>query len=395
MKIKKIIFINRTDSGSTGTIVTSLFNNASNFGFSSYLIASKIYNPGERKIEIDTNKFLQFCNKILTKISGKDGFLNFYNTKKIIKNFKKIKPDIVNLHNALGYFINYPMLLKYLHKSGIKTYITCHDCWWFTGKCPHFEYVGCSKWKTECYKCPQNKMYPKALIFDRTRKMFSIKKKLFTNKKFTFIFPSQWLLNYAKESFLKNEKMVRINNGIILGNYMKHSCDKNESSKVKLIFIANPWTKRKGIDTIRFLANNLPEDQFELFVVGIISEEYKISKNNVHYCGLMKREEIIKLFTNKTIFVNPTLEDNFPTVDIESLAAGVPVISFDTGGTKEILGEFGVIVEKGSDIKMLEAIVHYQFDEMASEKMRERSLLFEETKMINKYYQTFTESLDK
>ena len=47
-------------------------------------------------------------------------------------------------------------------------------------------------------------------------------------------------------------------------------------------------------------------------------------------------------------FVNPTYEDNFPTTNIEALACGTPVITYDTGGSPEAVDKStGFVVDKG------------------------------------------------
>jgi putative colanic acid biosynthesis glycosyltransferase len=52
-----------------------------------------------------------------------------------------------------------------------------------------------------------------------------------------------------------------------------------------------------------------------------------------------------------------TLEDNFPTTNLESLACGTPVITFDTGGSKDAIDiNTGRVVKKG-DENMLEAMI--------------------------------------
>jgi len=68
-------------------------------------------------------------------------------------------------------------------------------------------------------------------------------------------------------------------------------------------------------------------------------------------------EELAKLYSVADVFVNPTLEDNFPTTNLEALACGTPVISYDTGGSMEIVDEkCGYIVEKNNVTGLLDAI---------------------------------------
>ena len=48
---------------------------------------------------------------------------------------------------------------------------------------------------------------------------------------------------------------------------------------------------------------------------------------------------MVEIYSASDIFINPTLEDNFPTTNIEALACGIPVITFNSGGDAEMLNE--------------------------------------------------------
>ena len=49
--------------------------------------------------------------------------------------------------------------------------------------------------------------------------------------------------------------------------------------------------------------------------------------------------ELAEIYTAADILMNPTREDNFPTVNIESLACGTPVLTFATNGSPEIIDD--------------------------------------------------------
>lgn len=49
-------------------------------------------------------------------------------------------------------------------------------------------------------------------------------------------------------------------------------------------------------------------------------------------------EELAEIYTAADVFVNLTLEDTFPTTNLEALACGTPVITFNTGGSPECIG---------------------------------------------------------
>ena len=70
-------------------------------------------------------------------------------------------------------------------------------------------------------------------------------------------------------------------------------------------------------------------------------------------------QELAAIYTTADVFVNPTYEDNYPTVNLEAQACGTRVVTYDTGGCRETLnatsathGETsgasdGVVVNKG------------------------------------------------
>ena len=64
--------------------------------------------------------------------------------------------------------------------------------------------------------------------------------------------------------------------------------------------------------------------------------------------------ELAQVYTAADIFVNPTREDNFPTVNLESLACGTPVLTFRTGGSPEILDDTCGSVVNSDDVEMME-----------------------------------------
>ena len=47
--------------------------------------------------------------------------------------------------------------------------------------------------------------------------------------------------------------------------------------------------------------------------------------------------ELVQMYNVATLVFNPTYEDNYPTVNLEAIACGTKVITYDTGGAKETL----------------------------------------------------------
>src|SRR5205085_12136343 len=68
-------------------------------------------------------------------------------------------------------------------------------------------------------------------------------------------------------------------------------------------------------------------------------------------------QELVNIYSAAGVFINPTYSDNFPTTNIEALACGTPVITYNTGGSPEAIdAATGFVVEKGDINSLYEAI---------------------------------------
>ena len=159
-------------------------------------------------------------NLTVGRFTGYQNCFSLFSTRSLIKQLKAFSPDIIHLHNLHNTYIDLSRLFSYIKKNNIKVIWTLHDCWSFTGQCPHFVVSKCDKWKTGCYKCPSYREYPSAYV-DRTKAMWRKKKKWFTGvKDMTIVTPSHWLADLVKQSFLKDYPVKVLNNGINLSAFV-------------------------------------------------------------------------------------------------------------------------------------------------------------------------------
>ena len=258
------------------------------------------------------------------------------------------------------------MLFRYIKKNNVKVIWTMHDCWALTGHCANFDMVGCDKWKTECKKCPQYRDYPKSL-FDNSKFMHKNKKKWFLGvKDLTIVTPSNWLEGIVKQSFLKDYPVKVINNGIDLTVFKPTESNFREKYNLKdkfiLLGVAFGWGERKGLDVFIELSKRLSEE-YQIVLVGTDDNTDKLLPDNIISIHRTQNQtELAEIYTAADLFVNPTREENFPTVNIEALACGTPVLTFNTGGSPEIIDEScGAVVAK-NDIDSLEKEI-YSFKE--------------------------------
>ncbi|MBZ4663250.1 MAG: glycosyl transferase [Caloramator sp.] len=346
--------------GSTGRIATDIHQILKEQGHESFIA----YGRGEAK---NCDNAIRIGNDVdvykhvaLTRLFDRHGFGSKKATIDFIKKIEELDPDVIHLHNIHGYYINIEVLFSYLKRSNKKIVWTLHDCWAFTGHCAYFDYVGCDKWKTGCYNCPQKNKYPQNIFIDSSGVNYEKKKELFTGiKNMTIVTPSKWLAGLVKESFLKEYEVKVIHNGIDL-NVFKPVDGSNFRKKYSIedkfviLGVANIWDERKGLKYFIELSKMLDEN-YKIVLVGLNEKQLKnLPENIVGIKRTNNLNELVEIYSAADIFVNPTLEDNFPTVNLEALACGTPVITFNTGGSVECVDEScGVIVNKG-DIKELQ-----------------------------------------
>ena len=359
----KILQINTVyKSGSTGKIAKDLNDLILSYGHESFIAYSRGKHSESNCIQVGNKLDINF-HALGTRVFDKHGLYSKKATISFIQELEIVNPDIIHLHNIHGYYLNYPILFEYLKKIDKPVIWTLHDCWSFTGHCSYYEYNGCDKWQTECGACPQLRQYPASLVFDNSKNNFLLKKELFSSlNNLTIVTPSTWLANEVKKSFLKNYEVKVINNGIDLDIFKpSHSNFRVKyklENKFLILGVASVWEERKGFKYFIELSKLLKNDE-QIILIGLNNEQIKSLPSNI--IGIKRTEnqkELAQIYSAVDIFVNPTLEDNFPTTNIESLACGTPIITFESGGSPECIDEnSGIVVEKGNLNKLYEAIV--------------------------------------
>jgi len=333
-------------------------------GHTSYIGYGRKLRPSASKLIKIGSGFDQSLHGITTRLFDMHGFGSRFATVRFVKKVSLINPDLIHLHNLHGYYLNIEVLFNYLKKIQKPVIWTLHDCWPFTGHCSYFDYVGCNKWKSECYSCPNRMAYPRSLVVDNSRVNFIKKKHLFSGlEKLTFVAPSAWMAGLLKQSFLSGYPVEIIHNGVDV-NVFRPSRQREKlkrrygvSGRNVILGVASIWDRRKGLSDFIKLSSMLSEDQV-IILVGLKKSQIKDLPGNV--IGIRRTEslnDLAELYSMADVFVNPTFVDNFPTTNIEALACGTPVITYRTGGSPEAVDDnTGLIVEKGDVKRLFESI---------------------------------------
>ncbi len=393
MSLKRVAHINTFDHGSTGNIALSIINA---YEGDSVLFSLRNTGKSEKVKQIQSSSIYDLFFRVFNRLDAKDGFRHVKSTEGLIEELKKFNPDIIHLHNLHGNYVNVPLLFKYIKENNIKVIWSLHDCWSFTGRCPHFDSIGCHNWKEGCHNCPYPKLTYPAGIFDKSKEMQELKKEAYGDyQNLSFVSPSKWLAGLVKESFLKDHNVQIINNGIDLSVFTPTESDFRKKyhleDKFVVLGVSFDWRAKKGLEEFIELANSLQEN-YQIVLVGTNdSIDKKLPKNIISIHRTQNQKELAEIYSAADLFVNPTREDTYPTVNMEAIACGTPVLTYQTGGSPEILGDKCGIVTKEKNAASLKEAIEYVHDNQPFKKedLLEKAKEFDKESMIQKYIELY------
>lgn len=395
----KLLQINVTaNSGSTGKIAEAIGQLAISRGWESWIAYGRGTPQSESHLIRIGNDWDMRWHGVETRLLDNHGLASRRTTRKFISQIKEINPDIIHLHNIHGYFINYPLLFRFLREWGGPVVWTWHDIWPMTGHCAFFGKDQCDKWKTACHECKRKTVYPASLLNNRSSRNFEDKRRAFSGMKdLTIVMVSDWLNEMRKDSFLKNTHGVVIHNGIDLDVFSPEPVPSKEKGYV--LAVANVWTSEKGWDDIMSLRKILADD-IDIIMVGLNDKQMANLPNGIK--GLRRTQnlnELRSLYSNAIAFINPTWGDNFPTTNIEALACGTPVITYRTGGSPEAIdSNTGIVVEQGDVQGLKKAIetIRTSSDRFTPELCRARAeKYFNQNDRFEEYFELYEKIINK
>jgi glycosyltransferase involved in cell wall biosynthesis len=356
------------NTGSTGRIAEEIGRRAIAAGYESYIAYGRTARESRSKVIKIGSPWDILWHGMISLLFDAQGYGSKRATRKLIEQLENINPDIILLHNIHGYYLNTELLFSFLKEKNIPVFWTLHDCWPFTGHCTFFDAYGCERWRGQCDHCPNLKGYPKSLFIDRSRNNFDKKKALLTSvPDITFIPVCKWMESVMDGSFMKGYSRRVIYNGTDLNVFKPHESVVLEDTRNKyglsgeyvILGVASTWDKRKGLRDFEWLREQLPS-KYQIVLVGLTSGQVNRLPHGI--LGITRTEsvqELAKLYSLADVFVNPTYVDNFPTTNIEALASGTPVVTYNTGGSPEAINEeTGVVVCKGDKYALKEGILN-------------------------------------
>ena len=348
----KVIQVNSVyKKGSTGKIVYDTHIGLLNRGVDSIVCYGRGPLIKEKNVYKTCPELFSYMNNVLSRITGIVYAGCFYSTNKLISIIKKEKPDIVHLQCINGYFVNIYRLITWLKNHKIKTVLTLHADFMFTGGCGSS--IDCNQWKNMpgCgySPCPLYKRETHSIFRDGSKEVFRRMKKAFEgfNDNLIITSVSPWICERGRESIiLKGRDHRVVLNGLdpLIFHYkdsnelrLKHSIPDN----AKVVFHATPAfsldkSHLKGGYYINEIAKLLKKDNYIFLVAGPHDENINVSDNIVLLGPVFDQKLLAKYYSFADITMLTSSRETFSMVTVESLSCGTPVVGFKAGGPELI-----------------------------------------------------------
>lgn len=323
-------------NSSTGKIVYDLYSYINSIGDE----AAVCYGRGDKVNEKNIYKFgldwETYVHAFLTRLTGFTGCFSYLSTKRLLRFIKKFQPDVVHIHELHAYFVNIKPLINYLKTNHIKTVMTLHCEFAYTGKCGHS--VECEQWKNGCQKCPHLKEYVSTMWFDHTGYMWKQKKELFEDfDKLTVVTPSKWLADRAKESILKDNSIHVIHNGVDTSSFypkdtsaLRKTLGIDYGEKVVFALAPHLMSEAKGGTYLLQMAKKFEKQKVKFVMVGIDAEYQIDSDSTITKRSFSDRKKTIEYYSGTDTFFICNHGESIQTKGL----GGVRVNDFDTEGMK-------------------------------------------------------------
>lgn len=406
----RILQINSViDRGSTGRITRDLYDYLESQGHECVIAFGRGETvPGYKTIQFGSS-LEQMSHLIYSRLTDRHGFASHAATRKLIREIKKYKPDLIQLHNIHGYYLNIKTLFNYFAEADIPIVWLLHDQWAISGHSANFNLNADGSLPTKLPDREELKYYPKTLGFSQFDRNLKDKERIFTSlNNMTLLTPSNWLTDMMKKSFLNKYEIRTIYNGVDTDVFriedanvetLKKEWGAHCTQHPIVLGVASDWTKEsKGIHDFIQLSQLLPRSECQIVLVGVdVETRSRLPNTIIPISSTDSVEELRDIYNASDVFVNPTYLDNFPTVNIEALACGTPVITYDTGGSPEAVNKkTGSVVPQGDLDSLIQQIIQWgNKTEEISQACRQHVMThFTKESAYSKYEQLYTDLLE-
>lgn len=356
----KILLINVTSKGSTGSICLTLKEEYEALGHEVHFIvgrhektnkAKHIYK-GAYELESKTHHFFSL---ITSNIYGCMP-LSTYRIKKLIR---KINPGLIHLHCLNGYFVNIYSLTNFIKKKGYKCIYTMHADFMMSAGCGCT--LDCKKWKASgCKHCPRVKQFNSKYAFNTIHRHWKRMKKAFEGfdkEKIRITGVSPWLSDRLKLSPIYKDYDIRPVLNPVSKIFGEPFGQNPYKTKNNVLFVTTSLRNpEKGGQYLDELALMMPEYNFT--VIASRKDEIDVKAKNITFIlGGVKADKLKDYYHYADCAILLSQRETFSMVTAEALSCGCPVVGFKAGGPESIaIPEYSRFVEYGNIVQLPSSI---------------------------------------
>lgn len=362
----KVLQINAVyGRGSTGTIVRDIEQLCEQKGIECYIVSPDPNVKTARRGYIIGNAIDHKIHALLCRLNGKQAYFSTFATKRLLRYLDQIRPDVVHLHNLHSNYINLNLLLQYLTKHDVRTIITLHDCWFYTGGCFHYTAVNCNRWLKNCGNCPKKRKDTPAFFIDKSEKILRDRIHYFSAiPRLEVTGVSRWIADEARRTFLHNRPIHVIYNGVNTDIFIPTKSKIREKLGIchKRVYLgpAGKWFLESNLQALKYFADNMQENEV-LILFGTMQSPIKLPTNVILYPYIKKKNELAALYSCADVFINPTREESLSLINIEAQSCGTPVVTYGGTGVQETVDDYcGFSVSSGNYEQLYEIAHHVE-----------------------------------
>ncbi len=382
----KIVIINSScKTSSTGKIAYGLYRRLAEAGNDCILAYgnNEEYPDEPGLIRITNQREIVFHNRI-SYITGYEGRYSRKATKRLITILEDFRPDIVQLYNLHGFYLNSFELLDYLKKRNIPTVYSMLDEYPYLGSCCYA--FTCDRFRMSCRGCRKElSQYPRSLYRRTGKQMNRLKKNIYKGfDKLIFVGP-EWVKRRALGSSLLQDKQVEVVDEFIDTDSCFYPRETKElrnklgisEEQIVILDVAPSHDERKGVKYFIELAERVTDKKYIFINVGFSGNNTDgLPDNFIPVSFVSDQNELAEYYSLADLFICTSMADTMPNVCLDSLACGTPVVGFRITGIPYVAGEpLGRFVEPENVAELVRLVMETgKKDADIVEKAREYAL---------------------
>lgn len=362
---------------------------------------ARLVHHGDKQISDEflglRRSWVTYAIAVQTRLFGSSRITDFGVSSKVLRQVESA--DIVHIHNAHGYYIDYLRLIAALRDKPVVW--TWHDMWGATGRCGQSE--DCERWKKACTPCPNLSFYPAAWI-DNSGAEYARKFAVFAALRYlTIVCPSQWLAGVAAERGYSRDRIIVIPNPVDTKVFRcidqleaRAALGLDKGRPIALFVAEDCGNPVKGYSDFCEATKALDCD-----AMAVGRPPDRVAGHVLHAGRIDNRETLAKYYAAADVMLIPSYAENLPNTVVESLVTGTPVIGYDVGGIpSQLTDDWSIVVPKGDKHALAQGLERLLRDVtrvrgISEQLARESRARWSSEQVMNAYREVYESLLDE